>query len=63
MKEDWMVLLQAVLYTVRRRHAVSVVKGLKGKELEKAHEKDQREIREAVLRLMAETTEEQEAES
>lgn len=61
--EDLMALLMAIIYTVNVRHIKEKKQGLAGKQLEDAHRKDQAEIREAVLRLVAENTEEQEAEA
>lgn len=57
MDEEWWVLLQAIIYTVRKRHAASVMKGQRGKELEASHAADQREIREAVIQMMREKEE------
>lgn len=59
MDEEWWVLLQAVIYTVRRRHVSAVMKGLTGEKLEASHAADQREIREAVIRMIREKEKEQ----
>lgn len=52
MDDEVMALLHAVLYAIRFRHAKAVQKGLKGRQLEESHEKDRKEIRQAVLEMM-----------